>query len=292
MLSRRSFLGLAGGVVLLAACGGDDDSDASSATTAAGQMHHDHGDEFTELRPAVLAGDLYASAEPQRFAFAMTAKEGFASFGTVRLAVAPEGGQPATFFATTLHTEGLPERRGVFVTDLVLDRAGIWDAVADLDGDLLPFVFQVHDTASAPIVGAAAPRAASPTTTATLEVDPICTHDPQCPLHDRSLDALIGAGTPVAVLFATPARCKSEYCQPVLDSLLALVDEYQDRIAFVHVDIYENARSEKVAPTVAAWNLPSEPFLFGVDAAGTITGRLDGAFAQDEMRALLDQLVT
>ena len=59
MLSRRSFLGLAGGVVLLAACGGDDDSDASSATTAAGQMHHDHGDEFSEL------GDFFNTVSQQ-----------------------------------------------------------------------------------------------------------------------------------------------------------------------------------------------------------------------------------
>ena len=43
---------------------------------------------------------------------------------------------------------------------------------------------------------------------------------------------------------------------------------------------------------MTAWNLPSEPWLFGVDASGLITARLDGAFGQDEMRTVLDNLAT
>ena len=79
---------------------------------------------------------------------------------------------------------------------------------------------------------------------------------------------MIGKGKPVAVLFATPARCQSQYCGPVLDSLLPLVGDYQDRVDIVHVDIYKDLRTNETSPTVTAWNLPSEPWLFGVDATG------------------------
>ena len=99
--------------------------------------------------------------------------------------------------------------------------------------------------------GASAPTDASPTPTNTLGVDPICTRDPMCPLHTASLDTVIGKGKPVAVLFATPARCQSQYCGPVLDSLLPLVGDYQDRVDIVHVDIYKGRRTrgEERPPT-------------------------------------------
>jgi hypothetical protein len=288
MLSRRNFLGLAGGVVILAACGGNDDDSTSDTLPA-----HDHGEsELTELSPAVLSSDLYVSDTPQRFAFAMLAKEGFASQGSATLAVAPEGTTPTEFVETTLHEAGLPERRGVYVVELTLDRAGVWDGIADREGEKLPFVFQVKAQADAPTVGASAPTDASPTTANALGVDPICTRDPMCDLHTQSLDTIVGKGKPVAVLFATPARCQSQYCGPVLDSLLPLVGDYQDRVDVVHVDIYQDLRTTLTSPTVTAWGLPSEPWLFGVDAGGVITARLDGAFGQDEMRALLDDLAS
>jgi hypothetical protein len=123
-------------------------------------------------------------------------------------------------------------------------------------------------------------------------MDPICTRSPVCDLHSTSLDTLIGKGRPVAVLFATPARCVSAYCAPVLDALLPLVDEYADRVDVVHCDIYLDNRTQEVSPTVAAWSLPSEPWMFGVDATGTITARLDGAMGQDEMRQMLASLAS
>ena len=85
----------------------------------------------------------------------------------------------------------------------------------------------------------AAPRAASPTPADTLGVDPICTRDPMCPLHSQSLSTVIGAGKPVAALFATPARCQSAYCAPVLDEFLDVTKDYGDQIVPVHVEIYQ-----------------------------------------------------
>jgi hypothetical protein len=118
---------------------------------------------------------------------------------------------------------------------------------------------------------------------------PICTRSPRCELHDISLAEVIGAGSPVAVMFATPARCASEYCGPVLDELLEVRDQYEG-VTFVHADIYLNNRTTDLSPTVEAWGLPSEPWFYTIDGAGTIVGRLDGAFGREEISDLLDEL--
>jgi hypothetical protein len=237
-----------------------------------------------------MSSDLYARPEPQRLAFAMVSNEGFESAGETSLAVARDPAVPTSFALTTLHTQGLPENRGIYVSEVVFDEAGVWNAIARHDDEELRFAIQVNEKATAPTEGEAAPTAPSPTTANSLGMDPICTRSPACPLHDTSLDTVIGKGRPVVVLFATPARCKSQYCAPALDALLPMVDEFSDRIDIVHCDIYLNNRTEEVSPAVAAWELPSEPWLFGVDATGKITQRLDGAIAQDEMRAVLESL--
>ena len=123
-----------------------------------------------------------------------------------------------------------------------------------------------------------------------MGVDPICTRSPVCSLHTKSLKTLIGQGRPVAVMFATPARCQTRYCGPVLDAMLPMVEKYSDRIDFVHVEIYRNNETTDVVPAVSAWGLGGEPWLFGIDSGGLVTARLDGAFDASEIRALLDGL--
>ena len=189
-----------------------------------------------------------------------------------------------------LDRAGLPKGRGVYVTEPVLDSAGVWAVEVRAQGERVPFAIQVNAKPVAPVVGQAAPLSPSPTTTDTLGVSPICTRQPACPLHTVSLSTLIGAGKPVAALFATPARCQSQYCGPVLDELLNIMGPYKDRITFVHIEIYQALTGTAHVPTVDAWRLASEPWLFGIDPAGVIQARLDGAFGGDEMKALLDGL--
>jgi hypothetical protein len=112
-----------------------------------------------------------------------------------------------------------------------------------------------------------------------------------CPLHTQSLSNVIGAGKPVAALFATPARCQSQYCAPVLDEFLDVIGAYGDRIVPVHIEIYQAPTGTALVPTLEAWQIETEPWLFGVDAAGTIQSRIDGAFGGTEMKTLLDALV-
>jgi hypothetical protein len=284
--SRRSFLALAGGAVLLAACGGDDDATDADATTTSST-----GTGEPSLAPSTLSSDLYASSAPQRFAFLVQTQQQLpASSAAATVSIAPPSGQPGAFTDAPLHREGLPDKRGVYVLEPVLAVAGVYTASIKMAGETLELPFQVKPRPEAPAPGTSAPVAPSATVSEPLGVNPLCTREPQCPLHDRSLSDLIGKGRPVAVMFATPALCQTQFCGPVLDQLLPLADEYRDRIDFVHVEIYRDSTATDVASTVNAWGIPSEPWLFGVDAQGKVTARLDGAFASDEIRAVLEQL--
>jgi hypothetical protein len=245
--------------------------------------------------PLVLSADLAASPQPQRMVFALSHSTSkgiqYASGPAVTVRFRKKGGQWSALQKPAFDRAGLPKGRGVYVAQPVLDSAGIWQVEARAQGQKVPFTIQVNPAPTAVIPGEAAPRDPSPTTTDTLNVDPICTRDPACPLHTQSLSTVIGAGKPVAALFATPARCQSQYCAPVLDEFLATIKGYGDQIVPVHIEIYQKSTGTALVPTVEAWRLPSEPWLFGIDAGGTVQSRIDGAFGGTEMKALLDALV-
>ena len=283
-LSRRAFLGASGGVALAAA--GLLSNRAGAIVPA--QQRNAYGG-------LVLSTDLYASESPQRFAFALAKGRDYASGPPVVLAYGPQVGKHKVQLGeptrATLHRRGLPKGRGIYTADVVTPAAGVYAAVLRVKGKQVPLAFQVNEQSSVPVVGAAAPRVASPTTADPLDVKPICTRSPKCPLHDRSLDTMIGAGRPVVVMFATPARCQSQYCGPVLDDLLSFREKYTDAVDFVHVEIYQNNRTTDTISTVQAWGLPGEPWVFGVDGAGNVVARLDGAFGTDEQEELVQKLV-
>jgi hypothetical protein len=277
-LSRRAFLGgtlgAAGGLVVASSFPG-------SATAA--------DDPYFTL---VLSSDLAASPNPQRLVFALGKGKDFASGPSVIVRFRKKGtkawAQPQK---PAFDRAGLPKGRGVYVARPVLDSAGVWQVEARAQGQKVPFTIEVNASPTAVVPGEAAPRDPSPTTTDTLDVDPICTRDPQCPLHTQSLSTVIGAGKPVAALFATPARCQSQYCAPVLDEFLDTIKAYGNQIVPVHIEIYQKSTGTALVPTVDAWKLPSEPWLFGISADGIVQSRIDGAFGGTEMKALLDALV-
>jgi len=284
-MTRRGFL--AGGAGLVG---------TAVAVTALGAVAGPAGalrpEASKAISPLVLSSDLHASTEPQRFVFAIARGARYASFGPAQVAFAAPGANQGTILDTNLYKEGLPKGRGIYVVDATFPTAGVWKAAALVQGKRVPFAVQVNATAVAPLAGTAAPRAASPTAAAPLGVNPICTRTPACPLHDVSLADVIGNGKPVAVMFATPALCQSQYCGPVLDELLAMMAPYRAKgVQMVHVEIYDSNKGANRAPTVAAWGLESEPWFYTIDGSGVIEERLDGAMATNEIQGALDRLV-
>jgi hypothetical protein len=285
-LSRRAFLGGA-----LGAAGGL----VTAGSLADLAWASDSSPDPKTFFPLVLSSDLAASPNAQRLVFALSHSTDngieYASGPSVTVRFRKKGGKWAQPQRPAFDRAGLPKGRGVYVARPVLDSPGIWQVQARAQGQRIPFTIEVNEAPAAVVPGEAAPRAASPTPTDTLGVDPICTRDPECPLHTQSLSTVIGAGKPVAALFATPARCQSAYCAPVLDEFLDTIEPYGDQIVPVHIEIYQAPTGTALVPTVEAWRLPSEPWLFGLSADGIVQSRIDGAFGGTEMKALLDALV-
>jgi len=282
-ISRRSFLASTGVVLLAAACGKNDSDGESTGSSSS---------EFGKIVGLRVSPSQYAAPDPQRFAFALTRQDrywdGVSSAGITFTSPTGESSSPAT---ADLHADGLPAGRGVYATTATTPSAGIWTATITVDNQRVELPFEVTALPNVPLVGSAAIVSPSPTPTAPLGTDPICTREPGCGLHKVSLDQMLGTGRPVAVMFATPARCQSQYCGPVLDLLLDVKDPYVDQVDFVHVEIYQSDTGAALVPTVEAWKLDTEPWLFGVDGTGTIVSTLGGAFDRTDIKDLLDQLV-
>jgi hypothetical protein len=282
-LSRRAFLGTG-----LTVVGGLAAATFLPGTAFAAQ-------DETKYFPLVLSPWLYADADPQRTVIALSHSTSkgiqYASGPSVKIRFRSPSGSWTSLESTTYDRVGLPKGRGVYVTDATFDTAGVWKAEARAGGQKIPFALQVNEAPAGPVAGDMAPTAASPTTTDPLGVNPICTRNPPCPLHTESLSTVIGQSKPVVVLFATPARCQSQYCAPVLDEFLKVIAPYGDRAHFVHVEIYKAATGTTLVPTVDAWALPGEPAMFGVDTAGVVRSRIEGAFGGTEMQKQIEALL-
>jgi len=91
---------------------------------------------------------------------------------------------------------------------------------------------------------------------------------------------------PIVLSFATPALCASRVCGPVTDIQEQVKSQTGDRVAFIHVEIYnQNQVSKGFRPQVGAWRLPTEPWTFVIASNGRIAARFEGAFSPSELQA-------
>jgi hypothetical protein len=97
---------------------------------------------------------------------------------------------------------------------------------------------------------------------------------------------------PIVLLFATPQFCESRVCGPVVDVAEQVKQEYGDKAAFIHMEIWQNNQpGTKVQPQVRAFNLPNEPWLFVVDRNGRVGATLQGAFGPEALTAAVQKAV-
>lgn len=225
-----------------------------------------------------------------------------------RVAAAPDesgeviaGPIPATFSPAT------DTGQGVYYLQTDLAEAGIFEIVAVSGEDMGVAAVQIVDPtesrvinpqdASPVVPGSAAISAPTPTVTDDRGVFSICTQDPQCGMHDMSLDEALATGRPVAVMFATPQFCQTAVCGPSVATLDGLREggDWGDTL-FVHSEIFaEEPSGSDVAGTplaeaVAAWGLPTEPWFFTVGPDGVIVDRLDGPMPEPILSAMLGDL--
>jgi hypothetical protein len=120
----------------------------------------------------------------------------------------------------------------------------------------------------------------------------IDTRQPPAPdLQQVDFASVLGK-KPVVLLFATPQLCSSRVCGPVTDIEEQVKSEIGSRVAFIHMEIYnDNQVNKGFRPQVAAWRLPSEPWAFVIGRDGRISTRLEGAFSVAELRAAVQHVL-
>jgi hypothetical protein len=206
------------------------------------------------------------------------------------LAVAPQ------FQSETVAKDPLAAK-GVYVADVPLPKAGkyVIFALTRLGGKLQQ-AGATEAVAGAPgappDVGQAAIAVHTPTVAQVgRNLASIDTRVPPAPDLQQVDFASVLRHKPVVLLFATPALCQSRVCGPVVDVEEQIKSQTGNRVAFIHMEIYNNNDVSKgYRPQVGAYRLPSEPWLFAIDRNGRIAARLEGAFSVAELKAVVAKL--
>ena len=282
-LSRRQFLLAGAGLAFAAAACGRDSGEGADV-----QVPRPPAGEGPRTLNLVLASYVHVAGIDQRVAVAFLNEDATGPFrptAPVRFAI---DGQAVT---AEQHDDGTP--LPYYVIRHRFDRPGYPSVEASYEGRTAKAALEVMDasTARVPFPGKPMISVPTPTVADPRGVNPICTRQPTCPLHDVSLDAALAERRPLAVLFATPALCQSRICGPVLDTLLSQRDAFADRVRFIHVEIFKTLeRNGPVAEALQAYGLQQEPFLFLAGADGVVRERLDNAYDRTELRQALERL--
>jgi hypothetical protein len=170
----------------------------------------------------------------------------------------------------------------------------VYTLSAKANGKDLTSSFSVVEPAQVkiPKVGDKLPPFDTPTTADGKGVNPICTHQPPCPLHDVTLTQALQSGKPVAYLIGTPAFCQTGVCAPILDNLITAHNRLGDKVTMVHAEVYTDNTATTTTPAVQAYQMSFEPCLWITDATGTVVERLDFVFDQGEIDAALAKVAS
>jgi hypothetical protein len=185
--------------------------------------------------------------------------------------------------------------QSVYVANIHFNTPGTYNVlgVARLDGRLVAATLAgpaVRVQASDPVpgVGQKPPPIDTPTTKSVGgDVTKIDTRTPPDDMHKYDLKDVLGK-KPIVLVFATPLLCVSRVCGPVVD-IAEQVEHTMPaakQFAFIHNEIYNNNKVvDGYRPQVAAFQLPTEPWVFVINKQGRITARMEGAYSVAELQA-------
>ena len=195
--------------------------------------------------------------------------------------------------------QGVTADEGVsfYVADTQFSNAGKWGVEVSArlaDGSpsaTIQAPFNVLQKPFSPGTGTVPPASKNDTFATNSNTESLCSRTPACPLHDKVIGDLLGKGRPLVVIFSTPAFCTSRFCGPVLEVLLDKAPAYQDRVDFVHIEVWQDFQLQKHRTAADEWNLPTEPYTFFMDKTGKILAKIEAIFTGDELVSVLDALV-
>jgi hypothetical protein len=289
--SRRGFLlgsGAAAGAVLLGACSGDESGEATTTTASpAGDLSLV---QFFGGLPMLVAGaEVRAPFGVADVEDLLPVDRSPASLAVTVLG--PDGESIGAPIEVARHAEGLP--RAYYPLRFPAGAPGVYTGRTEIDGAALEMAIKVDPAEDVQViqVGEVLPPVATPTTADARGVEPICTNDPACALHDSTVGEALAAGRPIALLVATPAFCQISICGPVLDVLLAVADRHPD-VHLLHAEVYVQPQQSLDAktPVVDELGLTFEPCLVLVGSDGRVAERLDTIFDEVEVDRALSRL--
>lgn len=231
--------------------------------------------------------------------------------------------QPRAEADATYYGQGLPA--AVYVAYAAFDQPGKWDveisaqasdmntpSVSRLRLDVLP-------QSEAPRVGEQAKPIKTPTVKTVSDSSQLSSgNNPNLALYQISLDDALKSGKPTAILFATPAFCRTAVCSPSATVISSLQKKYGDKVHFIHAEVYKypfsqavqqqaeasrTAQQENRPPTaqeraagfsdaMVQWGLPTEPWLYLINAKGIIESRYEGGITVEELDPIIQGLIT
>jgi hypothetical protein len=282
---------------------------AASSPTAA-DFPAAKGRTLQQVADTALAGNQVGFASSvftpgeNRLAFGVIDKANVFVYGKSAVYVARNPGDPAlgpypapadslltkpAFRSQNAAVESSPIAQ-IYAAKVPFPKAGGWSVlvVTKQGAKLTGAAAQVKVTAKStiPNVGDRPPRVATDTvTSAAGNLAAIDTRRPFArELHTTNFKDVLGK-KPVALLFATPQLCQSRVCGPVVDIALQMKQQYGDRMAFIHQEVYQdNQVSKGLRAPLKAFHLRTEPWLFTIGSDGRIAARLEGSFGVNEFR--------
>ena len=210
---------------------------------------------------------------------------------------------PATF------VWAIPDQRAVWFADVTFNAAGNWAAVVTVtapgkQAESTELNLPVSATGQAIRVGAKAPSTPTPTSATAGGVLASITTDtsPNPAFYQLSEDQALAQHKPFVLVFATPAFCTSRVCGPTLDAVKA-VAKGEPAMTFIQVEPYimhfANGALQPVLGTgntlqpnaaTTAWGIQSEPWVYVVDATGTVTASYEAVIVPAELTAAIDKV--
>ncbi|MGA8217015.1 MAG: hypothetical protein WB771_00490 [Solirubrobacterales bacterium] len=177
-----------------------------------------------------------------------------------------------------------------YVSEIPLNKSGPWEFGAlikkgsSYQYSLLPSSDAVGHYPM-PQVGQKTPVIHTLTAGEVSDISQIDTRVPPDDMHSDDFANVVGK-KPVVLLFATPALCQSRVCGPVTDVTEQVKQEFGDKVAFIHQEVYKNNRiSDGPRPQMRAFHLSTEPWAFVIDKRGKVSTVLQGPFSVQELEA-------
>ncbi|HVO53636.1 MAG TPA: hypothetical protein VMT37_04405 [Solirubrobacterales bacterium] len=205
------------------------------------------------------------------------------------------GTKPAFLSQTT--AENPDAARVVYSAELPFAGEGSWRmAVLIREGDetsaRLLGTANVGEYTRVPRPGEAAPLIHTPTAKEVGgDLAKITTRVP--PDTQNAVDYADALGKePILLLFATPQFCQSRVCGPVVDVAEQAKQEFGDKAAFIHMEIFKDNDPESgVRPQVRRFHLPTEPWLFAINRNGVVSSAVEGGFGLELMDEVAEKVI-